>query len=250
MNMWAESVTQQRTMALRTLAALVAAGLCVAVSAPADAAKPAARAAKPRLAEDMPITPFQPKIGEFGRFVFTAPGVPAQPASLASGFRFTPSGQTDNRRALSLGLATRVTAPTTDKSKANAPFDVMVVPDSFGLNLSVGWNGFALNTGYSHAEPVLATPLAGRMTDAINLGLSYGGRNWRTRVEGTAEQSQPLAFAPLTRRYSLELGGAYRVAPRLSVTGGLRYRLAPELPSVVLPDRNDQAVYFGTNIAF
>lgn len=243
----ADSVAPTRAFARRTLLVLVAAGLCAGLPVAAEAARPKPRQ---RLAIDTPITPFQPKIGEFGRFAFTAPGTPAQPQSLSSGFRFTPSGQADNLRALSLGLATRVTTPVTDKSKVAAPVDTLVVPAGYGVNVSLGWKGFALDTGYSHAEPALTMPLAGRMTDAVNLGLSYGGKNWRTRLEGTAEQSQPLAFAPLTRRYSLELGGAYKVAPRLSVTGGVRYRIAPEPPSLVLPDRDDQAVYLGTSIAF
>lgn len=249
--MWtrADSVAPTRAFVRRTLSVLVAAGLCAGLAVSAQAAKPT-KAAKQRLAIDTPITPFAPKIGEFGRFAFTAPGAPAQPQSLASGFRFTPSGQAENLRALSLGLATRVTTPLADKSKATAPADNLVVPAGYGVNVSLGWKGFALDTGYSHAEPVLTTPLAGRMTDAVNLGLSYGGKNWRTRLEGTAEQSQPLAFAPLSRRYSVELGTAYRVAPRLSVTGGVRYRIAPEPPSLVLPDRDDQAVYLGTSIAF
>jgi hypothetical protein len=245
----ADSAALVRAFARRTASVLVAASLCAGLAVSAQAAKPA-RAAKQRLAIDTPITPFAPKLAEFGRFAFTAPGAPSQPQSLSSGFRFTPSGQADSLRALSLGVATRLTAAVADRSKATAPTELLVVPAGYGLNLSLGWKGFALDTGYSHAEPVLASPLAGRMTDAVNLGLSYGGRNWRTRLEGTAEQSQPLAFAPLTRRYSLELGGAYRVAPRLSVTGGLRYRIAPEPPSLVLPNRDDQAVYLGTSIAF
>jgi len=249
MTSWADSVALARAFGHRTLLVLVAAGLCAGLSVSAQAAKPA-KAAKQRLTIDTPITPFQPKIGDFGRFAFTAPGTPAQPQSLSSGFRFTPSGQAENLRALSLGLATRVTAPVTDKSKVAAPVDTLVVPAGYGVNVSLGWKGFALDTGYSHAEPQLTSPLAGRMTDAVNLGLSYGGQNWRTRLEGTAEQSQPLAFAPLTRRYSVELGGAYKVAPRLSVTGGVRYRIAPEPPSLVLPNRDDQAVYLGTSIAF
>ena len=228
---------------------LAVAALCVAVMAnPALAAKP--KSAKQRLVVDTPLTPFQPQVGEFGRFAFTAPGAPAMPQSLGSGFRFTPSGQADNRRALSLGVAARVTTPVVDRSRAAAPADRFVVPAGYNLNLSLGWKGFAVDTGYSHAEPLLMSPLSGRMTDQLSLGLSYGGRNWRTSLQGTAEQSQPLAFAPLTRRYGLELGGAYRVAPRFSVTGGLRYRIAPEPPSLVLPNRDDQAVYFGTNIAF
>jgi hypothetical protein len=231
---------------------LVAAALCVVatagISSPALAAR--AKPAKQRLVVDTPLTPFQPQVGEIGRFAFTAPGAPAMPQSLGSGFRFTPSGQADNRRALSLGVAARVTTPVVDRSRAAAPADRFVVPAGYNLNLSLGWKGFAVDTGYAHAEPVQMSPLSGRMTDQLSLGLSYGGRNWRTSLQGTAEQSQPLAFAPLTRRYGLELGGAYRVAPRFSVTGGVRYRIAPEPPSLVLPNRDDQAVYFGTNIAF
>ncbi len=231
---------------------LVAAVLCAVAMAglasPALAAK--AKPAKQRLVVDTPLTPFQPQVGEIGRFAFTAPGAPAMPQSLGSGFRFTPSGQADNRRALSLGVAARVTTPAVDRSRAAAPADRFVVPAGYNVNLSLGWKGFAVDTGYAHAEPVLLSPLSGRMTDQLSLGLSYGGRNWRALLQGTAEQSQPLAFAPITRRYGLEMGGAYRVAPRFSVTGGLRYRIAPEPPSLVLPNRDDQAVYLGTNIAF
>jgi hypothetical protein len=232
---------------------LAVAALCVAamVSAtPAMAARTPAKAQKQRLVVETPLTPFQPQIGEVGRFAFTAPGAPAMPQSLGSAFRFTPSGQADNRRALSLGVAARVTTPVVDRSRAAAPTDSFVVPAGYGVNVSLGWKGFAIDTGFAHVEPVLATPLSGRMTDQLNLGLSYGGRNWRTSLQGTAEQSQPLAFAPLTRRYGVELGGAYRVAPRFSVTGGMRYRIAPEPPSLVLPNRDDQAVYLGTSIAF
>jgi hypothetical protein len=71
---------------------------------------------------------------------------------------------------------------------------------------------------------------------------------------GTAEQlageGSALLLAPLERRYSVELGGAYAVAPRLSVTGGVRYKLAPTTPTVLDTDRPDQSVYLGTNIAF
>ncbi|MBC7505104.1 MAG: hypothetical protein H7267_05205, partial [Sandarakinorhabdus sp.] len=52
------------------------------------------------------------------------------------------------------------------------------------------------------------------------------------------------------RRYSVELGGNYAVAPRLSVTGGVRYKLAPTTSTVLEADRPDQSVYLGTNIAF
>ncbi|MEI6484731.1 MAG: hypothetical protein WCO11_00535 [Sphingomonadales bacterium] len=235
------------------LAAALLLPLISLLATPAIAAKPA-RAAKQRLVLETQITPFQPQVGEFGRFAFTAPGAPAMPQSLNSGFRFTPSGQAENQRVLSLGVSTRVTTAAVDRSRAAAPVDRFVVPAGYGVNVSLGWHGFAIDTGYNHVDPQMSAPftvpLAGRMTDQLNLGLSYGGRNWRTALQGTAEQSQPLAFAPLTRRYGLELGGAYRVAPRFSVTGGVRYRIAPEPPSLVLPNKDDRSVYFGTSIAF
>jgi hypothetical protein len=245
----AESAAPLRALVRPAFLWLAAGIACAGLALPASAARPAGK--RQRLVVDPQITPFQPQVGEIGRFTFTAPGAPAQPQSLSSsGFRFTPSGQADARKALSLGVAARVATPVVDRSKAAAPVDQFVVPRGYGVNVSLGWHGFALDTGYSHAEPALTAPVAGQMTDAVNLGLSYGGTKWRTRVAGLAEQSQPLAFAPLSRRYSLELGGAYKVAPRFSVTGGVRYRIAPEPPTLLLPNRDDQAVYFGTSIAF
>lgn len=251
MTMGAESAAPSRAILRPAIIWLAGAAVCAMITAPAQAARPPVKAQKQRLAVDTQITSFQPQVAEVGRFTFTAPGAPTQPQTLSSsGFRFTPSGQTESRRALSLGVAARVATPMVDRSKAAAPVDEFVVPRGYGVNVSLDWQGFAVDTGYSHAEPTLTAPVAGQMTDALNLGLSYGGAKWRTRVEGTAEQSQPLAFAPLSRRYSLELGGAYRLAPRFSVTGGVRYRIAPEPPSLLIPDKDDQAVYFGTRIAF
>ncbi len=245
-----ESFAPFRALARPALLGLATAVLCAAITAPALAAKSQSKPAKQRLVLDTPITPFQPQIGEFGRFAFTAPGAPSQPQTLSSAFRFTPSGQAENRRALSLGVAARVTTPVLDRSKAAAPVDQFVVPQAYGVAVSLGWKGFGVDTGYTHAEPTLASPITGLKTDAVNLGLSYGGAKWRTRLEGMAEQNQQLALTPLSRRYSLELGGLYRVAPRFSVTGGVRYRIAPEPPSLLLPNRDDQAVYLGTSIAF
>jgi hypothetical protein len=136
-----------------------------------------------------------------------------------------------------------------DHSRAAAPLEASAaLPTAYGVEASVGWKGFAVNTGYRHVEPGPAALLASR-SDAVDVGLSYGGRNWKTRLLGTAEQGSIL-LTPMERRYSVELGGAYAVAPRLSVTGGVRYKLAPTVPTVLDTDRPDQSVYLGTNIAF
>ena len=238
------------------LAGLVAAALAVPAFAATKpvAAKPAA---KTRFSFEVPVTSFQPPVGDLSKFSFTAAGNTAASARLQTqerAFRFTPSGQTDNRKALSLGLSTRVVAAASDRSRAAAPLEATAaLPTAYGVEASVDWKGFAVNTGYRHVEPGSAALLANR-TDAIDVGLSYGGRNWKTRLQGTAEQriaefgSLPLPM--LDRRFSVEFGGTYALAPRLSVNGGIRYKLAPTTPTLLDNDRADQQVYLGTNIAF
>ena len=232
--------------------------MAVLVAGPAIAAqstgKSAVKPAKQRFTFETPLTPFQPPVTDPGKFSFTASGASAASARLQTverAFRFTPSGQSENRKALSLGVSTRVVAAAADRSRAAPPAEALAaLPTAYNVDLSVGWKGFSVNTGYSHVEPgVTALTGAGRR-DAVDLGLSYRGRNWKTSLQGTAEQSQMLMFAPLERRYSVELGGSYLVGPRLSVTGGVRYKLAPVTPSLLDADRPDQAVYLGTNIAF
>ena len=240
-----------RVIARGSLLVLAIAALAVpavAATKPASAKVPG----KTRFSFDVPVTSFQPPVSDLNKFSFTAAGNTAASARLQTqerAFRFTPSGQADNRKALSLGLSTRVVAAAADRSRAAAPLEATAaLPTAYAVEASVGWKGFAVNTGYRHVEPGPAALLATR-SDAVDVGLSYGGRNWKTRLQGTAEQGS-LLLAPLERRYSVELGGNYAVAPRLSVTGGVRYKLAPSTPTLLDADRPDQSVYLGTNIAF
>ena len=251
-------VAARPMMAARLLAMVAATALAMGTaSAATKTATPTKTAQKQRFSFDVPVTGFQPPVSDLNKFSFTAAGNSAASARLQTqerAFRFTPSGQTDNRKALSLGLSTRVVAAASDRSRAAPPVEaVAALPTTFGVDVALGWKGFAVNTGYRHIEPGPAAVLANR-SDAIDVGLSYGGRNWKTRLMGTAEQlageGSAFLMAPLERRYSVELGGAYAVAPRLSVTGGVRYKLAPTAPTVLDTDRPDQSVYLGTNIAF
>jgi hypothetical protein len=236
-----------------TAASLTAASL---IAAPAFAAQTLAKPAKTtkqRFSFETPLTPFQPPISEPGAFSFTAPGNGASTARLQTverAFRFTPSGQSDNRKALSLGVSTRVVAGAADRTRAAPPVEAYAaLPSTYDVDLSLAWKGFAVNTGFSRTEPGALSLLSTRK-EAVDLGVSYRGKNWKTSIQGTAEQASPLLFAPVERRYSVEIGGAYAVAPRLSVTGGVRYKLAPQTPSLLETDRADQSVYLGTNFAF
>jgi len=239
----------------RRLARLLAIAIVATFgAAPVLAGKPVSKPAKQRFAFETPLTPFQPPVSDPAKFSFTAPGNSASSARLQTverAFRFTPSGQSENRKALSIGVSTRVVAAAADRSRAAAPVETLAaLPSSYNVDLAVAWKGFAVNTGFSRFEPGPMALLSGGRRDAIDLGISYRGKNWKTSLQGTAEQGSLLVYAPLERRYSVEFGGAYVVAPRLSVKGGVRYKLAPETPSLLDPDRADQSVYFGTNLAF
>jgi len=238
--------------------ALAIAGIMLAFSpAMAAPAAPGKTAPKTKFTIETPsLSPFQAEVTDPTNFSFTVPGSGAASAraqTVERAFRFTPSGQTENRKALSLGVSTRVAAASPERTRTLTATEPMVLtPRAYNVDVSVGWKGFALNTGFSHSEAGSSTG-AGIITgerDALDIGLSYGGKNWRTSVQGTAEDRSILAFSPLERRYSVALGGAYMVAPRLSVSGGVRYRLGTESPSLIDIDRADQSVYVGTNIAF
>lgn len=236
-------------LARRVMRGALVVAMAGSVATPAWAAR-AVKAPKQRFSFETTLTPFQPPVTDPAQFSFTAPGAPPSRLQTAErAFRFTPSGQGD-RKALALGVTSRVVAPAVDRSRAAAPVDALAAqPASVNVDLSLAWKGFAVNTGFTRTEPGILGLAAGRR-EAVDLGVSYRGRNWRTSLQGTAEQGGLILYAPLDRRYSVELGGAYLVAPRLSVTGGVRYRLAPEAPSLLDVDRADQSIYFGTNFAF
>lgn len=217
-------------------------------AAPAHAAK----AAKQRFSTETPLTPFQPPVSEASTFSFTASGnaATARLQTVERAFRFTPSGQSDNRKALSIGLNARVVAPAADRSRAAPPADALAAaPRAYNVDLSVGWKGFALNTGFGQVEPA-PTALLSTRKEIIDVGVSYRGKNWKTSLQGTSETGGLLARSPLEPRYSVELGGAYSIGPRVSVRGGVRYKMAPTTPSLLDSNRDDQSVYLGTNVAF
>ena len=242
---------------MRTKALLLAlpAALSLVCATPVLAAKTAPSgkaAARQHFTLDSTLTPFSPPLIDQAKFSFTAPGRGAATARLATverAFRFTPSGQSDNRKALSIGVSSRLVAASAEATRAAAE-TATTLPAAYNVDLAVGWKGFAINTGYSRVDGGSAFLIPLGRKEALDVGLSYRGKNWRTSLQATAEQGSALLLSPLERRYSVELGGAYAVGPRLSVTGGVRYKLAPEAPTLLDPDRADQAVYLGTNFAF
>ena len=190
------------------------------------------------------------------RFTFTAPGrisnSKVQP--LERGFSFTPSGSSD-RKALSVGVTTRTlgTSQATQQGAqarvASAPIDAGLAPSGYGVDLIVGWKGFALNGGVSRLDQGVG---AGGKREGADIGLSYASRNWKTNVHASAERSTSVltTSGPLTERFALEAGGAMALSPGVSVGGSFRYRLAPLNPTPVDPTKDDRAVFLGGAVAF
>lgn len=196
---------------------------------------------------------FTPATMDVGRFSFTAPGrAAASPVqSVERSFRFTPSG-TNERRAVSLGMTARSVAPAapsgTAARVAAAPVERAVQPVGYNLDLAVGWNGFSLSGGVSRLD----TGVVAGLREGVDVALSYGGRNWKTSVQATAERSAPLVLRQFedVERFGIEAGGAVAVGRSMSVLGGVRYRTAPENASLLDPNADDKRVYIGGAFAF
>jgi hypothetical protein len=231
-------------------AALALALSALAMSA-AEAAPAKAKATRLRLTVDS-IAPFEPTLTSTDTFSFTAPGRAIGRQQAAGGsFTFTPSGKPERAKSLSLGMSTRVVASAADTGRATGTSDVQVArPTAYNVDLSVGWRGFAVVGGYSRVENGFASAVPLGHHETVDLGLSYRGKGWKTSLTAAQEQGTALMLTPIAPRYSVELGGALSLSPRLSVTGGVRYKLAPDTPSLFDPSRPDQAVYFGTSYAF
>jgi hypothetical protein len=169
-------------------------------------------------------------------------------------FRFTPSGNAADRKALSIGVTSRVV-------RANAP-DTARPADTetttaYNVDVAVGWLGFAISGGISRLDSVLEP---GR--EGLDLGLSYRGNRWKTALQLNAEDVSDGMINPLglDKRYSVELGGAYALSSRLSLLGGVKYQLMePEAFGRNFVTRSGQplasegeagTVYLGGSISF
>ena len=207
------------------------------------------------------LSSFAPSLLDNAKFSFTAPGQVSTSARMATAeraFRFTPSGQSENRHPLSIGVTSRVVAVAPDTSRAAAPTELAANPAAYNIDLSVGWRGFAVSGGYSRADNIFTgvAPTSGLLArrDAVDVGLSYGGKSWKTSLQIGAETTVPLTTtlttSPTERRYSVELGGAYSLSPGVALTGGVRYKLSPTAPGLPDTPRPDQSIYLGTAVSF
>lgn len=191
------------------------------------------------------------------KFSFTAPGRSAATArqqTIENAYNFTPSGR-NSRKALSLGVTSRVIAAAPDLSRAAAPSEFLVTaPTGYGVDLAVGYKGFAVSGGYSRVDTVGPTSLNPQSHEVVDVALSYRFKSWKTSFQVATESGAQLPLSPLAdaaeRRYSAEVGAAYALSPRLSLSGGVRAQTSPLAPGVIDPNRIDSSVYLGSAFSF
>jgi hypothetical protein len=168
-------------------------------------------------------------------------------------FRFTPSAASGDK-SKAIKVAVRARATTTAQAakvlgETSASAVTAVTPAAYNLGVAVGWKRFALSGDVAKVQGGI---LPGSR-EAAEVGVSYSGKKFTGRVQVGAERSdsdQPR-IVPLENSYSLDVGGSFKVAKNLDVTGGVRYRIQEDRLAPLRDDRRDsQAVYVGTAFRF
>ncbi|TZG26364.1 porin [Sphingomonas montanisoli] len=189
-------------------------------------------------------------------FFTPAASNPARAASLAqagldvddAGFRFTPSGS-GNRRAVTVAVRARNTKFAARSGASLSPTVTGLEPSAYSLGASVGWKRFALAGDVARVDGGLIA----ESREIADLGLSYSGNKWSTRLLFGAERASndQTRIAGIDQSLSLDLGGSYSVTKNLEVTGGLRYKSQRERLDLGNDQRLDsQALYVGTAFRF
>jgi len=166
------------------------------------------------------------------------------------GFRFTPSAAPGNRRAVTVAIRARSTISPSRVAQGAAPSVQTLAPTAYNLGVAVGWRRFALTGDIARVEGNLL-PLD---RESADVGVSYAGNRWSTRLQLGAERAiglRPHLAGNADEAYSVDLGGSYSLTRNLAVTGGVRYKMQRDRLEAVDDTRRDsQAVYIGTAFKF
>lgn len=167
------------------------------------------------------------------------------------GFRFTPSGGAGSR-AVTVAIRARATGRMVPSASAVAinNINVGLQSSAYSLGASVGWKHFALSGDVAKVDGG-AIPESREMAD---VGVSYAGRNWSTRLLLGAERAtgnQARIVGGADQAMSVDLGGSYSLTRNLEVNGGVRYKSQVDRNELSSDQRRDsQAVYVGTAFRF
>ncbi|MDB5687326.1 MAG: hypothetical protein JWR77_1915 [Rhizorhabdus sp.] len=206
-----------------------------------------AKAAKKRLGS---IGSFTPAASDPRRAaLFNRAGVNFGDAS----FRFTPSGG-GGRRAVTVAIRARATTKAGAERTAaiminSAAINAGLDASAYSLGASVGWKHFALAGDVARIDGGITA----ENRDMADIGLSYSGSKWSTRLLLGAERAtglRPRIGGP-EEVMSVDLGGSYALTGNLELNGGVRYKSQRERAELSNDQRRDsQAIYVGTAFRF
>lgn len=225
------------------------AGVCPSlILAPVEAAKP----------RHVPVSRLQhiavdPAAG-FGSFTPAAADPRLAAAFARSGlglgnpggaFRFTPSNS-NKRRAITVAIRARAVTKA-DAAKALSLASADIAPSAYSLGLSIGWKHFALSGDVSKLDGGLLED----RHEAADLGVSYSGKRWATKLDVAAARVTENPLVGIDQSWSVGLGGTYMLTHNLDLSGGIRYKTQRDQFQSLLDDKRDsQAVYLGTTFRF
>jgi len=166
------------------------------------------------------------------------------------GFRFTPSGGATGR-AITVAIRARASARPMQSASVAAINNINagLQASAYSLGASVGWKHFALSGDVARVE-------GGTVPDSrelADIGVSYAGRNWSTRLLLGAERAtdERTRLGGPDAAMSVDLGGSYALTRNLEVNGGVRYKSQVDRNQLSSEQRRDsQAVYVGTAFKF
>ena len=199
-----------------------------------------------------PLGAFTPAVTDprLGALLARRPSV-----SLGSGFGFTPASANNERANRGLRIAVRGRASTPVMASAevgpsSSAAVTAITPSSYNLGVSVGWRRFAISGDVAQADRGLISGVR----ESARVGISYQPTQRLTgRVAVGAERADGAQrVVAVDEAYSLDVGGAYRVARNIDVTAGARYRISRDRldPTGAEARRDSQAVYIGTAFRF
>ena len=167
-----------------------------------------------------------------------------------SGFHFTPSVTPGSRRGVTVAIRARASGAAAQPRRAGQTLAIAAVaPSAYNLGVAVGWKRFAITGDIVKVEGGLL-PLD---SEAADVGLSYSGNKWSTRLQLGAERAigNRPHLTNVDQAYSVDLAGSYALTRNLAVTGGVRYKMQRDRLEPKTDDRQDsQAVYVGTAFRF
>jgi hypothetical protein len=235
-------VSRSRFSAARLAVALGAAGLVLSPAFASTDSKKRPPAVSLSISPDFGFTPASADPRLAAAFAGRAPSL--------NDFKFTPAAAKGRPSQVRVAIRARSSTPQRASTSAAASTVSALAPVSYNLGVAVGWRRFAVSGDVGRVSPSGA-PVEGR--ESVSLGVSYSLPRFTGRVAVSADRSESTP-APALRdpdNYALDVGGSYALTRRLSVTGGVRYRVEHDRISTLADDRVDsQAVYVGTAFRF